>query len=852
MEARSLCRASAGGWPLPATRRRHQLACGERPTRTACPAPGGARQDRLKAAAGKGFAAGLKLPKLPSLGAPAGGVKSEPPVELGIPAELERLWASAASEWRERSVSHPVTLPDGARVHLVPVGGDMPGDAALIRDVVAAVRPDAIALESPPQYLKAYTALAKALEPLLRHLLASDLASPSAARSRLSQQQRADWQAQLLATCRGTPLKPDPDQLTQMFRLGSLPWVEWVVPAHLARTAPASGPGSGLLLVSCGLDRAVQAEVRRALPVNSAAGLLGREFDLYLEEVEQALGDDAAGELAAWRTALGDRLEAAGAGRELATLLAGWEGACLLGPGAQQAVAERVEAALEKEREAEGKGGAGPLVLEVVRTPADARVARRLAELAAGKDVVRPCRTLVAVVGRAHVLSVEAELGRLAVEVLSACDPDGLLGELDDLANGASDLAALVSALFTKPWPTGSSVRACVLDALNDTLPALAKPTSWDAFRPCGASSKNSTRRPDGRGPKPRFPLGAAQSVLDTLTGTLAGMPLEDLAQLLDSVTERLLALGLDSDALEPLIEKLRETAADQLTPESVRELLTQAGVQLDAVDTSALEDLVNDLITVATATIDEMQAALRSAAVDPLGPIVDQAAVQKLMARLRDAGVQVASMSPDAVNRLVQSLNLPNQLPKIDLPNVDLPNVDLPDINLPDLDLEDFKDLDPQQLVDRLADAIDQATELLDQLRSRLGAAAVESALDDPAITAANVEQTLKALAALAKRGGGRAWGRPEDGSESPAEEGEGPEEDTEEEETEEEDQDPAKVADEIKNAVEDALKSGDAGQLGDKVKEALNGVGSGSLADKLKEAFGRGGHRRLLRGPA
>lgn len=205
--------------------------------------------------------------------------------------------------------------------------------------------------------------------------------------------------------------RPPPDQLSYLFRLGSLPFAEWVVPAHLVRTASASTTASSaasspLLLLSCGLDR----EARAAAPAVNP--YLGREFDLYLEEVEAALGEEGGAEMDAWRTALGDKLAAAGAGRELATLLAAWEGQCCLGPAAQRGVAERVAARLAEE--AGARAGPGGVTLEVVRTPADPLVARRLVELAAGKDAVRPSRRIVAVVGRVHVLSVEQELRQLA------------------------------------------------------------------------------------------------------------------------------------------------------------------------------------------------------------------------------------------------------------------------------------------------------------------------------------------------------------------------------------------------------------------------------------------------------
>ncbi|GIL43965.1 hypothetical protein Vafri_1542, partial [Volvox africanus] len=357
------------------------------------------RASRIQTHARKGF--GTALARLPSLSGrdkvPAGGVAPSAPVDLGIPEELERLWSEARDKWKRRSIEHPVVLPvEGARVHLVPVGADLPSDAALIRDVVAAVQPDAIALESPPQ------------------------------------RQREELQVSLLQACRGASIKPDPDQLMHLFRLGSLPFVEWLVPAHLVRTfrssaTSASGSGRGIgarqqsqqpmLLVSCGLDR----QARAALP--AASLFFGREFDLYLEEVEAALGEEGAGELAAWRSVLGDRLEACGAGRELAILLTAWEAQCCLGPEQQRAVVMRVEERMRDEggkqqgagygSEATGSLGArveAALELEMVRRPADPLVARQLAELASGKNVVRRCQRIVAVVGRVHALSIEDEL----------------------------------------------------------------------------------------------------------------------------------------------------------------------------------------------------------------------------------------------------------------------------------------------------------------------------------------------------------------------------------------------------------------------------------------------------------
>ncbi|KAG2444664.1 hypothetical protein HXX76_001408 [Chlamydomonas incerta] len=375
----------------------------------------------VRAAAAKGFGAGFggkfKLPTLGGKGpkAPQGGVLPAPAIELEVPAAITSLWSSAQAEWLQYVVANPVVLPGGAEVFLVPVGADLPGDAGLIRDVVATVRPDAIALESQPQHLKSYTAMAKALEPQLTRLLAADLArSPADGRGCLGLAAREEVQLQLLAACRGASVKPDPDQLTYLFRLGSLPFAEWVVPAHLVRTASASTTASAaaaspLLLLSCGLDR----EARAAAPAVNP--YLGREFDLYLEEVEAALGEEGGAEMDAWRAALGDKLEAAGEGRDLATLLAAWEGQCCLGPVAQRRVAERVAERLAAEA---GAGGAG-VTLEVVRTPADPLVAKRLVELAAGKDTVRPSRRIVAVVGRVHALSVEAELRQLAGAALA-------------------------------------------------------------------------------------------------------------------------------------------------------------------------------------------------------------------------------------------------------------------------------------------------------------------------------------------------------------------------------------------------------------------------------------------------
>ncbi|GIL95591.1 hypothetical protein Vretimale_1538 [Volvox reticuliferus] len=383
----------------------------------------------------KGF--GTALPRLPPLSGrdkvPTGGVAPSAPVDLGIPEELERLWSGARDEWKRRSIEQPVVLPvERAKVHLVPVGADLPADAALIHDVVAAVQPDAIALESPPQHLKSYTSIAKALEPQLTHLLSSGSRSLTAARACFTQRQREELQTSLLQACRAASIKPDPDQLMHLFRLGSLPFVEWLVPAHLVRTfrssvTSASGRGGGIgvkqqpqqpmLLVSCGLDR----QARAALP--AASLFFGREFDLYLEEVEAALGEGAAGELAAWRSALGDRLEACGAGRELAILLTAWEAQCCLGPEQQRAVVRRVEERMRDEGGKEQGRGYGSevtrspgadveaaLELEMVRRPADPLVARQLAELASGKNVVRKPQCIVAVVGRVHALSVEDEL----------------------------------------------------------------------------------------------------------------------------------------------------------------------------------------------------------------------------------------------------------------------------------------------------------------------------------------------------------------------------------------------------------------------------------------------------------
>ncbi|PNH07220.1 hypothetical protein TSOC_006323 [Tetrabaena socialis] len=435
------------GWPVQQrTRAAQARTAGEQGP----PLPGLARRGaRLVASAkSKGFG-GLTMPKFPALGgkkggAPAGGVAPAPPIDLAIPAEVEQQWARAQREWVQYSIERPVLLPGlDSAVYLLPVGGDAPGDAALIRDVVAAVQPDAIALESPPQHLKSYTAAAKSLEPLLACLLAADLSSAaSAARAALTQAQREEWQAGLLAACRGASFKPDADQLAQLFSVGSLPFVEWLVPAHLARAAAGLGQGQAPLLVSCGMDR----QARAAAPAPSL--FLGREFDVYLEEVGAALGEGLETEVDAWRTALGDRLDGAGGGREVATLVASWEAQRCVGPAAQRGVAERVEARMRAERRAKeeeraaaaaaagkGKGkwkgsgvaagagaGAGAVpaaaaaevVLEVVRTASDAWVAGRLVGLAEGKDVVRRCRRIVAVVGRVHVLSIEEELRKLA------------------------------------------------------------------------------------------------------------------------------------------------------------------------------------------------------------------------------------------------------------------------------------------------------------------------------------------------------------------------------------------------------------------------------------------------------
>ncbi|EFJ43486.1 hypothetical protein VOLCADRAFT_96365 [Volvox carteri f. nagariensis] len=420
--------------------------------RCACPQNSAAspRGRCVRTHARKGF--GTALPRLPSLGGkgkvPAGGVAPSPPIDLGIPGVVERQWANARDEWKQRCIEHPVVLPaQGAQVYLIPVGADLPADAAFIRDVVAAVQPDAIALESPPQaselptrlqtgagHLKSYTSIAKALEPQITQLLSSSAAdalhSPSAARTCFTQHQREELQSALLQACRGASVKPDPEQLTHLFRLGSLPFVEWLVPAHLVRTSSSSSKSSFLsksmlngvgglggiaqqrqqqpmLLLSCGLDR----QARAMLP--AASLFFGREFDVYLEEVEAALGDEVAGEVIAWRSVLGDRLEACGAGRELATLLTAWEAQCCLGPEQQRQVAVRVEKRMGEEGE-DASGSSGGVGLEMVRTAADSWVARRLVELAVGKDVVRRCQRIVAVVGRVHVLSVEEELMKIA------------------------------------------------------------------------------------------------------------------------------------------------------------------------------------------------------------------------------------------------------------------------------------------------------------------------------------------------------------------------------------------------------------------------------------------------------
>lgn len=257
-------------------------------------------------------------------------------------------------------------------------------------------------------------------------MLEADLSTPTAARSCLTAAQREQWQTLLLqasASGPGTALRPDPEQLELLFRLGNLPFVEYLLPAHICRTSTAAAGKVQLqqqqqpVFVSCGLDR----EARAAATKSSTSGglFLGLEFDIYMEQVESALGQEVGGELVAWRTALGDRLAGAGAGRELAELVSMWEAACCVGPGKQREVAERVEEGMRWEQQGEREGAAGAgggegVQLEVVRTPGDAVVARRLVELAEGRGVVRPCRRIVAVVGRSHLLNVEAELRKLA------------------------------------------------------------------------------------------------------------------------------------------------------------------------------------------------------------------------------------------------------------------------------------------------------------------------------------------------------------------------------------------------------------------------------------------------------
>ncbi len=115
--------------------------------------------------ASEGFGS-LALPKLPSLSGnkpkvPKGGVLPSPAVDLSIPSDLETAWAQGQREWVQYATTTSidaaaggvVVLPahGGATVHLVPADADSPASAALIREVVAAVQPDALAIESPPQ-----------------------------------------------------------------------------------------------------------------------------------------------------------------------------------------------------------------------------------------------------------------------------------------------------------------------------------------------------------------------------------------------------------------------------------------------------------------------------------------------------------------------------------------------------------------------------------------------------------------------------------------------------------------------------------------------------------------------------
>lgn len=115
--------------------------------------------------ASKGFGS-LALPKLPSLSGnkpkvPKGGVLPSPAVDLSVPSDFETAWAQAQREWIQYATTTPADAATGgvvvlpahgdATVHLVPAGADSPASAALIREVVAAVQPDALAIESPPQ-----------------------------------------------------------------------------------------------------------------------------------------------------------------------------------------------------------------------------------------------------------------------------------------------------------------------------------------------------------------------------------------------------------------------------------------------------------------------------------------------------------------------------------------------------------------------------------------------------------------------------------------------------------------------------------------------------------------------------
>lgn len=357
----------------------------------------------------RGF--GAMLPKLPQLGGQKGvgkgGVPPAPALDLGAPPEIDALWAQSWAEWLRFGVDEPVRLASsGALVHVVGVGHDQPGSASLICEVVRAVAPDAVAVESPAQYLKAYTSVSRALEPLLDRLLLPPALGPgpgsvAASRGVLDLEERTRWQQLMLAACKGMPLRADEDQLRNLFLVGNVPFAEWLVPALLCRRSKGE-----TLLLACGLDAAARA----GLP---GQGLfLGREFDLYCEAVQDVLGEEGYGHFQAWQTVLSGRLEAAGHSTDLAALLPMWEAQACVTPEQQRDVVARVLAGMAKGLSG-SVAGTGTAAAEVVATAADAAVARRLADMAAGKDVLRPCKRIVAVVGRVHALSVHAALAKL-------------------------------------------------------------------------------------------------------------------------------------------------------------------------------------------------------------------------------------------------------------------------------------------------------------------------------------------------------------------------------------------------------------------------------------------------------